>query len=132
MRYYYDIKVRYNFEETREKVIAALADEGFGVLTEIDIRDTFRKKLNTDFRKYVILGACNPAFSYRAMQAEDKIGTLLPCNVIIQESDNGKTEVAAVDPAESMKMVNNPEVEEVAGIIRKKLINALDSIKQSG
>ncbi len=132
MKYYYDIKVKDTFENTKDRVIEALSREGFGVLTEINLKDTFKKKLDADFRKYVILGACNPSYSFRALQAEDKIGTLLPCNVIIQESDNGKTEVAAVDPAESMKMVNNPEVEEVAGIIRKKLINALDSIKQSG
>lgn len=130
MKYYYDIKIKDNFEATREKVVNALAGEGFGVLTEIDVRDTFRKKLNADFRKYVILGACNPSFSYRALQSEDKIGTLLPCNVIIQESDKGSTEVAAVDPTESMRMIDNQEVAGIALEIRKKLINALKGIAE--
>ena len=131
MKYYYDIKVKDTFESTKEKVTEALSKEGFGVLTEINVKETFRKKLDIDFRKYIILGACNPAFSYKALQAEDKIGTLLPCNVIIQESGNGYTEVAAVDPTESMKMISNPAVAGIADTIRQKLVNALNSIRQT-
>jgi uncharacterized protein (DUF302 family) len=128
MNYYYSIKTKNTFDNTKEKVTEALADEGFGILTEINIRDAFKNKLGVDFRNYVILGACNPAFSYRALQAEDKIGTLLPCNVIIQDAGDGYTEVAAVDPQESMKMVNEKEVADIAAAIRNKLVNALDSI----
>jgi len=131
MKYYYDIKVKDTFESTKEKVTEALSKEGFGVLTEINVKETFRKKLDIDFRNYIILGACNPAFSYKALQAEDKIGTLLPCNVIIQESGHGYTEVAAVDPVESMKMINNPAVAGIADTIRQKLVNALNSIRQT-
>lgn len=130
MKYYYDIKVKDTFEKTKEKVTEALSKEGFGIITEIDIKDTFRKKLEIDFRKYVILGACNPSFSYQALQSEDKIGTLLPCNVIIQQLDNGDTEVAAVNPIESMKMTNNPEVARIADIISQRLVNALNNINK--
>ncbi|MDT8401706.1 MAG: DUF302 domain-containing protein [Bacteroidales bacterium] len=129
MNYYYSIKVKDTFVNARKKVTDALAAEGFGVLSEINIRDAFKNKLGVEFRNYVILGACNPAFSYKALQAEDKIGTLLPCNVILQETGDGYTEVAAVDPQESMKMVNNPEVADIASTIRVKLVNALNSIK---
>ncbi len=128
MKYYYDIKVKNTFEKTKEKVTDALSKEGFGIITEINIKDTFKKKLDIDFREYVILGACNPSFSYQALQSEDKIGTLLPCNVIIQQLDDGYIEVAAVNPLESMKMVNNPEVDEIADAIRQKLSNVLNSI----
>ncbi len=128
MNYYYSIKTKDTFENAKEKVTQALAAEGFGILSEINIRDAFKNKLGVDFRNYVILGACNPAFSYKALQAEDKIGTLLPCNVIIQDAGDGYTEVAAVDPRESMKMVAEKEIEEIAGTIRDKLVNALDNI----
>ena len=129
MKYYYDIKVKDTFERTKEKVTEALSNEGFGVLTEINVKETFKKKLNVDFRPYVILGACNPSFSHQALQSEDKIGTLLPCNVILQQADKGYIEVAAVNPLESMKMINNPEVAGIADIIRQKLENALNNIK---
>ena len=128
MKYYYDTKVKNTFEKTKEKVTEALSKEGFGIITEINIKDTFKKKLDIDFREYVILGACNPSYSYKALQSEDKIGTLLPCNVIIQQLDDGYIEVAAVNPLESMKMVNNPEVDEIADAIRQKLSNVLNSI----
>jgi len=128
MNYYYDIQVKDAFEGTKEKVIEALSKEGFGIITEINIKDTFKKKLDIDFREYVILGACNPSFSHQALQSEDKIGTLLPCNVIIQQLDNGYVEVAAVNPLESMKMINNPELNRITATIRQKLVNALNSI----
>ena len=129
MKYYYDIKVKDTFERIKEKVTEALSNEGFGVLTEINVKETFKKKLNVDFRPYIILGACNPSFSHQALQSEDKIGTLLPCNVIIQQADKGYIEVAAVNPLESMKMINNPEVARIAVLIRQKLENALNNIK---
>lgn len=129
MKYYYDIKVNDSFDNTKRKVIEALSEEGFGILTEIDVKDTFKKKLDVDFQNYTILGACNPSFAYKALQTEDKIGTLLPCNIIIQESTDAYTEVAAVDPAGSMRMVDNPDIAEIAGLIRTKLMNALNSIK---
>jgi len=132
MSYYYSIKTKDSFNNTKEKVTDALAEEGFGILTEINVQDVFKNKLGADFRNYVILGACNPAFSYRAIKAEDKIGTLLPCNVIIQDAGDGYTEVAAVDPQESMKMVKEQEIGEIARTIRTKLVSALDSISQQG
>lgn len=132
MNYYYSIKTKDSFENTKEKVTDALAEEGFGILTEINVQDVFKKKLGVDFRNYVILGACNPAFSLRAIKAEDKIGTLLPCNVIIQDAGDGYTEVAAVDPQESMKMVEEQEIGDIASTIRTKLVNALDIISQQG
>ncbi|MEA1887595.1 MAG: DUF302 domain-containing protein [Bacteroidota bacterium] len=130
MEYYYDIKVEDTFESTKEKVTEALSKEGFGILTEIDVKEVFSKKLGVDFRNYIILGPCNPSFSFKAIQAEDKIGTLLPCNVIIQDSGPAYTEVSAVDPTESMKMVSNPEVTRIAETIKQKLINALNSVKE--
>ena len=101
MSYYIGKIVETSFEETLERVASALKDQGFGVLTEIDVQETLKKKLNVDFRKYRILGACNPPFAYRALQAEDKIGVLLPCNVIVQETTEGSEEVSAMDPAEA-------------------------------
>lgn len=132
MNYYYSIKTKDSFDNTKEKVTNALAEEGFGILTEINVQDVFKNKLGVDFRNYVILGACNPAFSYRAITAEDKIGTLLPCNVIIQDAGDGYTEVAAVDPQESMKMVKEQEIGDIAHTISTKLVSALDSISQQG
>lgn len=132
MNYYYSIKTKDSFENTKKRVTDALADEDFGILTEINVQDVFKNKLGVDFRDYVILGACNPAFSYRAVKAEDKIGTLLPCNVIIQDAGDGYTEVAAVDPQESMKMVKEKEIGDIARTIKTKLVNALDSISQKG
>jgi len=129
MNYYYDVRIGDSFDNTKKRVVEALSNEGFGILTEINVKDTFKEKLDVDFRNYIILGACNPSFAHKALKAEDKIGTLLPCNVIIQESDDGFTEVAAVDPAESMRMVGNPDVAEIAGLIKMKLENALNSIK---
>lgn len=128
MKYYYDIKVKDSFGKTKERLIEALSNEGFGILSEIDLKATFKKKLGIEFRDYVILGTCNPSFSIKAVEAEDKIGTLLPCNVIIQDTGRAYTEVAAVDPVESMKMVDNAEVAGIAEMIRNRLIKALDSI----
>lgn len=101
-------------------VTAALKDEGFGILTEIDVRDTLKRKINENFREYRILGACNPRLAHQALNAEDKIGTMLPCNVIVQEIEDG-FEVAAVDPAASMLAISNPALASIAATVRDKL-----------
>ncbi len=116
------------FENVIEKTTEALKKEGFGILTEIDIKATFKKKLDVDFPKYMILGACNPGFAHKALQAENKIGTMLPCNVIVRETDNGEIEVAAVDPMASMMGVENIALAEIAKEVRSKLKKAVDSL----
>jgi uncharacterized protein (DUF302 family) len=98
MKYYFSKIISLSFDDAIEKVMAELKKEGFGVLTDIDVKQTLKKKLDVDFKKYRILGACNPPFAYKALQVEDKIGTMLPCNVIVQEIDEGHVEVAAIDP----------------------------------
>ncbi len=128
MKYYMDTVLPHSFEETRKKVIEALREEGFGVLTEIDLQATFKKKLNIDFRKYSILGACNPHFAHHALVQEEKIGTMLPCNIIIQELGVGKTEVAAVDPQASMQAVDNPTLIQLAAQVKEKLQRVVSSI----
>tara|TARA_R110002153_G_scaffold131062_1_gene279979 strand:+ start:2852 stop:3241 length:390 start_codon:yes stop_codon:yes gene_type:complete len=122
MSYYFEKTLtNVSFDEAIEKVTEELKKEGFGVLTEIDIKATLKKKLDVDFYNYRILGACNPPFAYKALQAEDKIGTMLPCNVIIQERKKGIIEVSAVDPAASMRAVENEVLNEVATQVRDKL-----------
>ncbi|MEB2784990.1 DUF302 domain-containing protein [Algoriphagus persicinus] len=116
-----------SFDEAIIKVTNALKDEGFGILTEIDIKETLKKKLDKDFRPYLILGACNPPFAYKALLAEDKIGAMLPCNVIVQQSEDG-VEVAAVDPVASMVAVENKALEVIASEIRDKLRSVIDSL----
>ncbi len=121
MSYFFSKKVVGSFGDTIEKVTALLKEEGFGVLTEIDVKETLKKKLDVDFRNYRILGACNPEFAYRALQTEDKIGVMLPCNVIVQDIGEGKIEVAAVDPVASMQAVDNPDLSPLAQTVREKL-----------
>jgi uncharacterized protein (DUF302 family) len=121
MSYYYSKKMNVGFDEAVSRVTQALEEEGFGVLTEIDVKGTLKKKLDVDFRNYRILGACNPPFAYKALQAEDKIGTMLPCNVIVQETDDGGIEVAAIDPTASMKAIDNPALTDIAETIGRKL-----------
>ncbi|UZR98366.1 DUF302 domain-containing protein [Chondrinema litorale] len=116
-----------SFDEAIEYVTAALKEEGFGILTEIDVTATLKKKLDTDFRPYRILGACNPPYAHKALLAEDKIGTMLPCNVIVQQLENG-IEVAAVDPMASMQSVENKDLEGIATEIRDKLISVINSL----
>ena len=128
MKYYFEKTADYSFEEAVEKVTEELKKEGFGVLTEIDVQATLKKKLDVDFKKYQILGACNPPFAYKALQAENKIGAMLPCNVIVQELDNGKTEVAAVDPVASMQAVENDELSDIANEIRAKLQRVIENL----
>jgi len=128
MSYYFSKIVNMSFDETIKKATEELKKEGFGVLTEIDVKDALKKKINIDFRKYRILGACNPQFAHKALLAEDKIGTMLPCNVIIQEKEEGKIEVAAIDPIASMQAVANENLGEIAKTVQSKLKNVIDNI----
>lgn len=128
MSYYFSKILGIPFDDAVVKVMEELKKEGFGIITEIDVKETLKKKLNVDFKKYRILGACNPSFAYQALQAEDKIGTMLPCNVIVQETSEGKTEVAAIDPIASMQAVENPKLRGVADQVRNKLKKVIDNL----
>ncbi len=128
MSYYFAKTVKTPFAETIERVTAALKERGFGVLTTIDVKATMKAKLDVDFRPYTILGACNPGFAHKALSAEDKIGTMLPCNVIVQEVKPGEVEVAAVDPVASMQGVGNAALEPIAGEVRDMLRQAVESL----
>jgi len=128
MSYYFKKTVKGSFEEVLEKVTASLKNGGFGILTEIDVKETLKKKLDVDFRKYKILGACNPPFAYEALQAEDKIGVMLPCNVIVQEMGENDIEVAAVDPVASMKAIENQELYGIATQVQEKLKNIVHNL----
>jgi uncharacterized protein (DUF302 family) len=121
MSYYFSKTVQTTFDDAVNRVTEELKKEGFGVLTSIDVKETLKKKSNVDFRNYRILGACNPHFAYQALQAEDKIGAMLPCNVIVQEIAGVGAEVAAVDPVASMQAVKNPALEKIAAQVREKL-----------
>ena len=127
---YYFAKTLQNisFERAIEKITEALKTEGFGVLTEIDLKATLKKKLDVDFYNYKLLGACNPGFAHKALLAEDKIGTMLPCNVIVQEKELGKIEIAAVDPAASMQAVENSSLIAIAEEVRNKLKLVIESL----
>ena len=121
MSYYFNKTIASDFESVKKHVIAELEKEGFGILTEVDVKATFKKKLDVDFRKYQILGACSPSFAHKALKAEDKVGTMLPCNVILQELEDGKIEVAAVNPTASMQAIQNEELKSIASEISGKL-----------
>lgn len=121
MKYYFNKTMKGSFEKVCQRAVESLKKEGFGVLTEIDVRETLKNKLDVDFRKYKILGACNPSFAYKALQTEDKIGIMLPCNVIVQEITEDEIEVAAVDPIASMQAVQNPNLEGIALQVQQKL-----------
>lgn len=128
LTYYIAKTVDLPFEEAVAQVTESLKAEGFGVLTEIDVKATMKKKLDEDLRPYRILGACNPQMAFRALTAEDKIGTLLPCNVIVHERDDGRVEVAAVDPVASMGAVENPALGEIAASVRDRLAAAVNAL----
>lgn len=131
MSYYFSKVIKnQNFQEVILRTTEALKEEGFGVLTEIDIKATLKKKLDADFHNYTILGACNPQLAFQALQAEDKIGTMLPCNVIVQEREAGSIEIAAVDPAASMQAVKNDALITIAENVRKKLQNVIQHIEK--
>ncbi len=128
MSYYFSKVSNKDFENTITDVTEELKKEGFGVLTQIDVKETLKKKLDVDFRKYKILGACNPQFAYQALQNESEIGTMLPCNVIVQETSGGKIKVSAVDPVASMMAIKNEKLGEVATQVRAKLQKVIESI----
>ncbi len=128
MSYYFSKLLEISFDDAIKHVIEELKKEGFGILTEIDIKQTLKKKLNVDFYNYKILGACNPNFAYQALQAENKIGTMLPCNVIIQERSKGKVEVSAVDPIVSMKAVENSQLKKIAEQVQAKLYKVINKL----
>lgn len=129
MSYYFStILSKKNFDEAIEQVTSALKEKGFGVLTEIDMQTTLKKKINVDFKKYKILGACNPQFAYKALSQEDKIGLMLPCNIVVQELKNGDIEVSAVDPIASMKAVNNDSIGDLAVEVQAMLKNVIENL----
>lgn len=121
MTYYFSKAIGMPFAQAVQHVTDALANKGFGVLTTIDVRATLKKKLDVDFRPYTILGACNPEFALKALQSEDMIGTMLPCNVVVQDIGKGMVEVSAVDPVASMMAVKNPNLSSIAGEVRDLL-----------
>ena len=128
MGYYFHKILATTFDEAIARVTEELKKEGFGILSEIDVQQALKKKLNVDFKKYTILGACNPPFAYQALQIEEMIGTMLPCNVIVLENDKGQVEVAAVDPIASMQAIKNPQLQEVADQVQGKLKKVIDSL----
>mgnify|MGYP001820675628 CR=1 FL=1 len=128
MTYYFTTITNGSFQTVEAKVIALLKDEGFGVLTEIDMQQTLKNKINVDFKKYKILGACNPPFAYKALQVENKIGVMLPCNVIIQENAPNTIEVSAINPLLSMQDVKNNQLDDVAKAVSTKLDNVIKRI----
>ncbi len=128
MSYYRSRTVKASFEQTIERVVERLKSEGFGILSDIDVQATLKSKLDVDVGGYRILGACNPPFAYQALQAEDKIGTMLPCNVIVQQRGPEITDVSTVDPIASMQAVENPKLAEIAEQVREKLFRAIDGL----
>lgn len=128
MKYYINKIIPTDFDSAIKKVTEKLKSEGFGVLTEIDVQETLKNKINVDFRRYKILGACNPPNAYKALSNEPYIGLLLPCNIVVQETVDGRIDVSAVDPQASMQAVNNPELVEIAGEIKTKLERVIKSL----
>jgi uncharacterized protein (DUF302 family) len=128
MNYYFTTTINGNFNDIKERITELLKNEGFGVLTEIDIKQTLKNKLNVDFKKYTILGACNPTFAHKALQAENKIGTMLPCNIIIQEIAPNSIEVSSINPLVSMQAVKNKQLENIAQEVSNKLQNVINNL----
>jgi len=128
MSYYFSKILNVSFDDAVVRVTEELKKEGFGILTEIDVKETLKEKLNVDFKKYKILGACNPPLAYKALQAEEKIGLMLPCNVVVQEISDGKIEVVAVDPVASMQAIENPKLQDIAEQVRDKLKTVIDNL----
>jgi uncharacterized protein (DUF302 family) len=126
--YYHSKKTDLEMDDAIRVLKEALAAEGFGVLMELDIQKTLKEKTGEDIQPYVILGACNPSFALKALRTEDKIGTLLPCNVIVQKTNSGKTEIAAVDPVASLSVVGRPDLEPIADVIKTKLLRVIHSL----
>jgi len=128
MKYYSNKTVEGSFDQVLDNVVAALKEEGFGVLSDIDVKATMKEKLDVDFQNYRILGACNPPNAHKALTAEPHIGLLLPCNLVVQETEPGKIDVSAVDPKASMSIVDNPELENVADFIKEKLEKVIHNL----
>lgn len=131
MTYYFSRTLDTSFDEAVDGVTAALKAEGFGVLTSIDVQSTLKSKLGVEFPRYTILGACSPALAHKALLAENKIGTMLPCNVVVRDNGDGKIEVAAVDPVSSMQAVQNPALVDVASQVQQKLRKVVESLESS-
>jgi uncharacterized protein (DUF302 family) len=128
MSYYFSKIVPLAFEQALERATEALRQGGFGIISEIDVKDTLKKKIGADFRNYRILGACNPSLAYEALKIEDKVGTMLPCNVVVQELEPGKTEIAAIDPVASMAAIDNPRLREAAARVQAMLRKVVESL----
>jgi len=128
MAYYFSKLLSVTFDEAIKQTTAALKREGFGIITEIDVQETLKKKINVDFRPYRILGACNPALAHEALKLEDKVGTMLPCNVVVQAASPGQVEVAAIDPIASMSVIENPALLEKARDVRARLERVINSL----
>ena len=128
MSYYLGKTLPIAFEEAITRTVEALKKEGFGIITDIDIKETLKKKINVDYPSYRILGACNPALAHEALKLENKVGTMLPCNVVVRDAGNGQTEVAAIDPVASMQAINNPELNRAAGQVRAKLEKVIEQL----
>lgn len=132
MAYYLGATIDLPFDDAIARTREALKAEGFGVITETDIKGTLKAKIGVDFRRYTILGACNPSLAYEALQLEDKVGTMLPCNVVVQEVDPDRTEVAAIDPVASMQAIENPKLHAAAKTVRGKLERVVESLAPTG
>ena len=128
MSYHTSTTVNFSYEDAINKVTEELKKEGFGVLTEIDVKETLKKKLDVDFRKYKILGACNPPLAYKALSVEENIGVMLPCNVIVQEKPDGTVQVSAINPMVAMQSVGNVNLNEVASQVSSKLKKVIESL----
>jgi uncharacterized protein (DUF302 family) len=128
MTYYIATTLATSFDEAIARTEAALKTEGFGVLTRVDVQQTLKTKIDVDFRPYTILGACNPKLAHEALQLEDKVGTMLPCNVVVQQQGDGQIEVAAINPVASMQAIDNPELKQAAAVVRDKLSRVIESL----
>ena len=128
MSYYFSKTISTTFDEAVTSVTNGLKEQGFGILTEIDVKKTLKKKLDADFRRYLILGACNPPFAHKALLVEDKVGTMLHCNVIVQEQTDGSVEIAAIDPVASMQAIDSAELHEIAETIARKLETVIEAV----
>lgn len=128
MSYHNSKTVNYSFEDALVKIADELKKEGFGILTEIDVKETLKKKLDVDFRKYKILGACNPPFAHKALQIEENLGVLLPCNIAVQEKEKGEVQISFINPMESMQVVQNSKLAEIASEVSNKLSKVLESL----
>lgn len=133
MAYYFSRRLKVPFEDTVQKLTHSLKQQGFGVITTIDVKETLKQKLNIDFRKYLILGACNPEFAYKAISLESHIGVMLPCNIVVQEHENGEVEVSAISPLETLdKVTATSQLSAIAREINDRLRRALDDLHRDG